>query len=364
MKGEDGVPVPDPDTFPGVKMAFELSGQGKTDRQVAQALNAGGYRTAGNQGNRPFSKDTVRGMLTNRFYIGYLPDGNSGWLKGKHQPFIDGALWEEAHRMREHNKKSTHASCPTRDRVASLTGLARCWHCKGRIHVSWSVSEKVRLGCYTRAKGWGCQQRSAALDVYEGQVRSYLETFQIPGDYQRRILEAHSQLRAAYKDSEKERSRAEAQLRRIKELHEWGDYSRQEYLQKRGALQRELRSLAVAGDDAGQLQRLARFLASVVDAWDSATEEQRNKLARCLFDEIWLKDNAVVALKPRAEFEPFFRLNYEEFVTRNNELATPMGFEPTISSLTSWHVNRYTTGPPTANPQVAARPPEGCLNSI
>ncbi len=27
-------------------------------------------------------------------------------------------------------------------------------------------------------------------------------------------------------------------------------------------------------------------------------------------------------------------------------MATPIGFEPTISSLTSWHVNRYTTGPP------------------
>jgi hypothetical protein len=28
-------------------------------------------------------------------------------------------------------------------------------------------------------------------------------------------------------------------------------------------------------------------------------------------------------------------------------LATPMGFEPTISTVTGWHVNRYTTGPDT-----------------
>ena len=26
-------------------------------------------------------------------------------------------------------------------------------------------------------------------------------------------------------------------------------------------------------------------------------------------------------------------------------LATPIGFEPTISTVTGWHVNRYTTGP-------------------
>jgi hypothetical protein len=33
-------------------------------------------------------------------------------------------------------------------------------------------------------------------------------------------------------------------------------------------------------------------------------------------------------VKPRPEFEPFFELNYEEFVMRNNELATPRGFDP------------------------------------
>jgi hypothetical protein len=38
-----------------------------------------------------------------------------------------------------------------------------------------------------------------------------------------------------------------------------------------------------------QLERLARFLANVVEAWDSASQEQRNKLARCLFDEIWMR---------------------------------------------------------------------------
>ena len=81
MKGEDGVPLPHPDTYPGLLMAFELAAQGKSDKEVAQTLNAAGYRTAGNQGNRPFSKDTVRGMLQNPFYIGQLSDGNGQWLK-------------------------------------------------------------------------------------------------------------------------------------------------------------------------------------------------------------------------------------------------------------------------------------------
>ena len=40
MKDQYGVPVPDPATHPGLILAFELGAQGKSDREVAQALNA------------------------------------------------------------------------------------------------------------------------------------------------------------------------------------------------------------------------------------------------------------------------------------------------------------------------------------
>jgi site-specific DNA recombinase len=84
MKGPDGVPIPNPDTYLGLVMAYELAAQGGTDNEIAVALNASGCRTAGNRGNRPFTKDTVRDMLRNRFYLGELHDGNGGWVKGKH----------------------------------------------------------------------------------------------------------------------------------------------------------------------------------------------------------------------------------------------------------------------------------------
>ncbi len=70
---------------------------------------------------------------------------------------------------------------------------------------------------------------------------------------------------------------------------------------------------------AEHLEKMARFLADVPAAWAAATPEQRNKLARCLFDQVWLKDKQVVAVKPLSELEPFFRLNYEDFCTRNIE---------------------------------------------
>lgn len=70
--------------YEGLKMAFDLAAQAKSDREVAITLNTSGYSTTGTHGSRPFSKDTVKDVLKNRFYIGYIRDGNGGWLKAKH----------------------------------------------------------------------------------------------------------------------------------------------------------------------------------------------------------------------------------------------------------------------------------------
>jgi len=105
IKGEDGVPVPDPNTYPGLVMAFDFAAQGESDRRIAQLLNSEGYRTAGNQRRSLFAKDTVRGILTNRFYLGYLPEGNGNGkcVKGKHEAFVSEQLWNQGQEMRRRN---------------------------------------------------------------------------------------------------------------------------------------------------------------------------------------------------------------------------------------------------------------------
>ena len=71
---------PIPETYPGLLLAFRLAAEGKSDRQVAEALNAAGYRTTGNRGTNRSPRTRVRRILHNRFYLGELPDGNGGWL--------------------------------------------------------------------------------------------------------------------------------------------------------------------------------------------------------------------------------------------------------------------------------------------
>ena len=104
-KGDDGIPIADPDTVLGLQMAFELAVDGKSEREIAVSLNRAGYRTAGNQGNRPSRKDTVRSILTNRFYVGELATSERGWTQGKHQALIHDDLFDAAQKARSANRK-------------------------------------------------------------------------------------------------------------------------------------------------------------------------------------------------------------------------------------------------------------------
>ena len=55
--------------YDGFRTMFELAAAGRTDKEIAAVMNAVGFRTTGNRGANPFTKDTVRVILQNRFYL-------------------------------------------------------------------------------------------------------------------------------------------------------------------------------------------------------------------------------------------------------------------------------------------------------
>ena len=88
--------------------------------------------------------------------------------------------------------------------------------------------------------------------------------------------------------------------------------SQREYLEYHKDIEYQLRQLAPSANGQKGLEQLARFLADVAGAWAEANKEQRNKLARVLFEEVRLDSGGmVVAVRPRPELEPFSDLNHE-----------------------------------------------------
>ncbi len=355
IKGEDGIPVAHPIAHTGLVMAFELAASGKTDREVAQVLNTSGYRTTGNRGANPFTKDTVRVILRNRFYLGELPDGRNGHMPGKHSPVIDPLLFERAQAVRATNTRK-----PVRQghnyRPWGLSGLATCALCGSPMTINGQTEGRRRIGCAGRTQGNGCSARSYFADSVESSLGSVLNRFVLPVDSQRSLLAIWKKAQGNIGDRAAERLRLERRLERLKDLYLDGTIDQARFRRERADLTDQLGALphdSSKDDTTGE--RLAQLLKDVGTAWHLASAEERNRLARQLLRQAVVRDKTVIAVVPRSEMAPFF-----ELVAMKNTDATPestesgigvtswteaTGIEPAISALTGLHVNHYTTPP-------------------
>ena len=300
MKDDAGIAVADPDALPGLVMAFDAAAAGRSDRDVAAMLNTAGYRTNGNRGANPFTKDTARRILTNRFYLGELPDGDGGWMPGKHAAMIDADLFDAAQRMRTMNR-TNQVSVRTGARMHAVTSMRVCGACGAKMHMWLDSTCKQRLTCYGRSQGNGCRQRSLFASLIEAQVAQYLSTFHISSDYQAQVMALYHEVNT--------RREIDGQLDRLKTLFRLGDINESEYLHEREALTAELATLRDDDDLSLVLARAASFLSDLPLAWEHANEEQRNRLLRMLFHSLEVQDNRPVAVVPQADFAAFFVLD-------------------------------------------------------
>ncbi len=310
-KGEDGIPVRCSKNYDGLVLAFRASSEGKSDKEVADILTAAGYRTTGNRGGNPFHKDTVRRLLINRFFLGELPDGNGGWLSGKHAPLLDEELFDASQEARSRRQRSV-VSVPNSGVRYSLSGLVKCSQCGGPMHIHREKSGRPRMYCYHGRQKQGCTQKSTWLDVYEDQIVDYLATFHIPEDYQRQIVGLYQSLDNVQEDMGSRRREIETRLERLKELYAWGDIERDAYQRQRAMLQAELKSLAPVQDRSAVYEDVAAFLRDLPAAWRFAGQAERHEMARLLFTEVVVQDNRVETVTSQPEFAPFFILDCQE----------------------------------------------------
>jgi DNA invertase Pin-like site-specific DNA recombinase len=321
-KNPDGVPVPDPETYPGLLLAFRLAAEGKSDREVAEALNASEYRTSGNRGRNLFTKDTVCRLLQNRFYLGELPDDHGDWMSAAHQPVLDAELFGQAQQARAANRRVPGPkSVPPGKRTHSLSGLGKCAHCGGRLHVMTDRHGKARIYCYASRQGQRCGQRSVQLDVIEAQLLALLETFHLPDDTIAEVVRLYERANDQRDDAERRRREIIGRIERTAEMYKWGDLTREAYRAERERLEAELATLRVATSQAEVLVQAAAFLKDLPAAWEAATSEQRNALARLVFESIEIEDDRVLAVVPQPDFAPFFikRATDEGLLVEGNE---------------------------------------------
>ncbi len=167
-------------------------------------------------------------MLTNRFYVGQLPGGESGWVDGRHAPIIPIETFDAAEAARAQNCNNPAKTTRSDFRVSSLSGVAKCYECGATLRTMRNRGV-ARMVCNTRLKRRECTQKSARLDGYEDELQHYLDAFTIPEDYRQQLLDGQRRLVTAYDDTKAKRSRLHGALDRLKDLYKWGDKTKAEY---------------------------------------------------------------------------------------------------------------------------------------
>jgi site-specific DNA recombinase len=281
-RNETGMVILDVATEAAAREMWRLAVAGNTDRQIADALAPLGH---------VMSRDTVRYLLTNRFFLGEVRHRQT-WHKGQHPAMIDAATWDTVQALRVAHRRT--ASGPrawgsTQRAEYSLGGLLTCARCFRHLQGSDGGHNYI---CWGR-RGYQCTQpmvTDAALAVQFGDLLSRLV---IPEDVLRAAVETRETARPRVNTEAVERT-----LDRLRRQYAWGHLDESAYLRQYEECEAVLKQAdaEIAVDDAEEIMARLRDLRGL---WDNATTGERHTIASSVVSDVLIDDRRIVGVKPQ-----------------------------------------------------------------
>lgn len=297
---------PVPDEADAIREAFRDRVSGAGPFEVAQRLNARGFRPRSKQGNPVFTLSAAQSLLENDFYCGYVRHKGAR-RRGAHEAVISEDLWQAAQlRLRDH-RHAPRAKAPR-----MLSGLAVCSECAGPLWVMNSGRQN-QYATYrepSRYRGRSCTNGGLAVraEVVEAQVGAAVSAMALDRSW---LAHVDAEARRVWVDDgiEAERERLLGEKRRL--THAWlrpdhGGLDEGEYDRIMDALEDRLARLP-SPLPTGLLFSGAR-LSEVGQVWSVMTREEAREACRLLFERVEMDvRGGQVWLRPHAEFEGLFR---------------------------------------------------------
>ncbi len=334
-KGEGRVLVADEDELPGLIMAFEAYATGTySDTDVAHMLNEAGYRS---KTGRLFSKETVRDMLQNRTYLGYVryqeyhrnTNGTRSyaapvqWFEGQHDPVVDKELFDRCQEARA--KRRSHRQATPKYNPYLLRNLVYCHRCcssppegktfrnYGKMRPQARRKEMRRYyRCRARELGYDCEQGAVSVETIDAQVVSILMQLKPPADWKRGITRAMSDL-LGEQNLEQRLEEIRAAIERMDFRWDHGFITDEsDYVEKRVQLQQELEQLTpVTNDD---LQQAVDMLENFKAHWEAreGDPEAQHELIKLIVERVYVRDEQVVAMTLRSNYHLVLGHNVKE----------------------------------------------------
>ena len=297
------------------------------------------FRPKGQPGHadadRRFTADSIRDMLQNPYYAGFvvyrqqkkvkgmreqhhkrfkLPlsemsrlerddarlSGDHGiLLPGLHIPLIEVEQFERSQQVRGLRGCNPSNASHTR-RIYPLSGVLKCRRCNETFRGNAGNGDVRYYEDSGVAKGVSnCPQRMFRAEPIEEIVFARLNQLQIPDAWDAEIL---SLLREGptWNKLRRERRAVQSRLSAGREMLKDGILSKGEFKESQRRCDRQMERLEqeMHTDD----DRYSVLLRDFPRLWAAATEKERKGLVRCIFSDIWLEDGMVVEYDVRGPF--------------------------------------------------------------
>ncbi len=316
--GDRKMAIQDPISAPIAEEMFERYATGLYyDQQIANWLNIQGVITFL---KRRFTKESVRVMLQNPFYMGHLRyrgvfttgksyRGKGQLIKGIHQPIVSEELFAECQKVRSKRRRTKNTHQNTRY-IYLLSGIIICNFCKRNLR-----AQSARAGRYyrdaSRFLGVHCSfsTKSVRADLIEEQIGNLMESLVLPDNWQAELQDVLKNSKEG-PDPQKEKAGIKGEIRRMREAYKRGLYESDEhsFWREIEALQMQLE--AVEQITPHEVRQAAVIMVGLREAWNVATPDERKVLCKMLLKDVVFdfEKKAIISIRPRSEYAVLFQM--------------------------------------------------------
>jgi DNA invertase Pin-like site-specific DNA recombinase len=304
---------------PVVAELFERYATGiYSDQDLADWLDSLGYKPRRNPG---FGKDSIREILTNPFYMGYVrykgfnvrkrgvsyraTEGNL--FPGKHKAIIGEDLWNRCQEVRA--KRATRGSSKQWTRKVYLAnGLIVCAYCNQKLRAQTTKVGNSYYRASSRTRGYrNCPygKKSVNSEIVDEQIEKLILEIKLPEGWEDLVKERLCDQKLNVEpDPEKEKKDIRAQLRRMRDSYNHGMYDGDEYLYWREVEQLKAKLIALTAAKRVVSEKAVNVLLNLQQSWEVATKAEQRELVQLMFDEIAvdLSTQMVKWVQPKPDF--------------------------------------------------------------
>lgn len=302
-----------------------------------------GYRAISNElfrlgiksprGSDRWDASVIKNILTNPVYKGDVryntteqvekgkkqvrPEEEHIYVENAHEPIIDRDLWEKVFEKTKNPKYNKHTSNPFKE-ISPLTGLVICANCEKHMYKSTQYRQQkdgkkkiVQLRCRTL----GCKN-NVNYEAVENAIVEYLDHIlaldrEDFAAHMKNVLHVEDKLdefHLQHKEAQLQRITSEMEklkkrLKSAREMREDGEYTREEYFERKRQIEEEMRELRSIEQQLLRSQEETAVTLSKADlnfAHDNLqvirdyylrakTGERKNELLSAVFYEIRMK---------------------------------------------------------------------------